>query len=131
MGLVQLRRLESLNTKRKSNAEFLSKGLSDLDWLEVPYVMPGVEHVWHQFTIKVQRSHRDELFKHLNSSGVGARIYYPTPVHLQPAYKSLGYEEGLCPEAESVAKQVISLPVHPGLSRKDLEDIIEAVRKFR
>ena len=131
IGLVQLRRLKDMNEKRESNARFLSKGLSHLDWVEAPYIMPGIKHVWHQFTMKVQAGMRDDLFKHLNSNGVGARIYYPTPVHLQPAYRSLGFSEGLCPVAESVSKQVLSLPVHPSLKKSELSNIIEVIEKYR
>ena len=131
IGLVQLRRLGGLNARRESNARFLSKGLSKLDWIEAPYVMPGVKHVWHQFTAKVQAGHRDDLFEHMNSNGVGARIYYPTPVHMQPAYKSLGYSEGLCPVAESISRQVLSLPVHPELKRSELREILEVAERFR
>jgi perosamine synthetase len=131
IGLVQLRRLDRLTAKRESNARFLSKGLAKLDWIETPYVMPGVKHVWHQFTAKVQAGLRDDLFKHMNSNGVGARIYYPMPVHMQPAYKSLGFGEGLCPVAESVSRQVLSLPVHPELKRSELRDILEVTERFR
>jgi perosamine synthetase len=131
IGLVQLGKLAKMNSKRERNARFLSKELGKLDWVEVPYVSKGVKHVWHQFTIKVQAGVRDGLMEYLNSNGVGARIYYPTPVHLQPAYKSLGYEEGTCPVAESVSKQVISLPVHPTLKKVELNKIVAVMEKFR
>ncbi|MBN2331247.1 MAG: DegT/DnrJ/EryC1/StrS family aminotransferase [Candidatus Aenigmarchaeota archaeon] len=131
IGLVQLGRLAKLNSQRERNARFLSKRLGKLDWVEVPYVSKGVKHVWHQFTVKVQAGIRDDLFEHLNSSGVGARIYYPTPVHLQPAYRSLGYEKGICPVAESLSEQVISLPVHPKLKKAELKRVVEVMEKFR
>ncbi len=131
IGLVQLRKLRKMNESRESNAAFLSKGLGKLDWLEVPYVAKGVRHVWHQYTIKVQAGVRDDLMKYLNSNGVGARIYYPTPIHLQPAYKPFGYHSGLCPVAESLSKQVISLPVHPSLKKPDLKKIIDVMEKYR
>lgn len=131
IGLVQLGKLAKMNSQRGRNARFLGKELGKLDWVEVPYVSKGVKHVWHQFTIKVQAGLRDDLFEHLNSNGVGARIYYPTPVHMQPAYKSLGYEVGTSPVAESVSKQVISLPVHPTLKKAELNKIVAVMEKFR
>ncbi len=131
IGLVQLGKLAGMNSKRDGNARFLSKELGKLDWVEVPYVSKGVKHVWHQFTIRVQAGMRDRLMEYLNANGIGARIYYPTPVHMQPAYKSLGYEEGTCAIAESASKQVISLPVHPKITKADLNEIVAVMGKFR
>ena len=131
IGSVQLRKLAAMNSKRERNAGFLTRKLSGLGWLETPYAPKGVKPVWHQYTIKVDATIRDRLFEHLNSKGVGARIYYPKPVHLQPLYRSLGYEEGICPVAEFVSRQVISLPVHPALGNGDLRRIVAAVESFR
>ncbi len=131
IGLAQLHKLGKLNAKRDYNAHFLSKRLGKLDWLEIPYVAKGVRHAWHQFTIKVSAGFRDDFLNYLNSNGVGARVYYAKPVHLQPAYKSLGYGEGMCPSAESVSKQVLSLPVHPNLKKSELEKIVDVVEKYR
>jgi perosamine synthetase len=131
IGLVQLKKLEKMNKSRDMNARFLTKRLGKLDWIETPNVAKGVRHVWHQYTIKVQAGLRDDFLKYLNSNGVGARVYYPEPVHLQSVYKSLGYGEGLCPIAEAMSKQVLSLPVHPNLKKTELEKIVDVVEKYR
>jgi perosamine synthetase len=130
MGLVQLGKLAGMNSRRERNARFLTRELQKLDWVEVPYVQKGVTPAWHQFTIKVQAGIRDDLFEYLNSNGVGARIYYPKPVHMQPAYQSLGYRGGSCPVAESVCRQVISLPVHPKLKKVELNKIVSVMKKY-
>ncbi len=130
IGMEQLKKLEAMTQRRIRNAEYLTNGLKDVDWLEVPYVPRHVRHVWHQYTLKVPGGRRDDFFKYLNESGVGARIYYPKPSYMQPAYEGMGYREGLCPVSESVARQVISLPVHPMLGRKDLEKIVSTVKGY-
>jgi len=131
LGLVQLKKLSMLNEARARNASFLSKNLEGIEWLNLPQVPPKMKHVWHQFTVKVPEKTRDGFVDYLNKNGIGARIYYPTPVHLQPAYKSLGLRFDPCPVAESVSKKVVSLPVHPGLSREDLHKIVETVKRYR
>jgi perosamine synthetase len=131
MGLCQLRKLGWMNAKRDGNARYLTRNLSGLDWLEVPYVMPGAKHVWHQYTVKVSGGVRDDFMKYLNDNEVGARIYYPMPVHLQPAYQQMGYRRGICPVAESLAGRVLSLPVHPLLKKSELKKIVEVVKNYR
>lgn len=131
IGLEQLRKLPRMTEKRIRNARMLTKGLSGLDWLQVPYVDKKARPVWHQYTVKVAAGMRDGLVEHLNNNGVGARVYYPRPSYMQPAYENFGYKEGICPVAESMAKQVVSLPVHPALKKDDIGTIVETVRKYR
>lgn len=131
IGLAQLRKLQKLNRKREQNAKFLTRHLGKLGWIETPAVEKGAKHAWHQYTIKVPEGLRDGFVSYLNNKGVGARVYYPSPVHLQPVYRSMGYGEGLCPVAESVCKQVLSLPVHPKLKKSELNMIVNTISKYR
>lgn len=131
IGIEQVKKLKNLNRKRALNAQFLTEKLGDVSWLETPHADNNVKHVWHQYTIKVSGALRDDLLDYLDSNGVGARIYYPKPVYMQPAYQEFNYENGLCPVSESVSKQVISLPVHPNLTKSDLEKIVDVVKKYR
>jgi perosamine synthetase len=130
IGLVQLKRLEFMNAKRAANAAFLSKNLNGVGQIETPFVGKEVKHVWHQYTVKMPGGVRDRFFDHMNAGGVGARIYYPKPSYMQPAYQPFGFKSGLCPVSESVSKQVISLPVHPGVGKDDLRKIVEVAEKF-
>ncbi|HDI02675.1 MAG TPA: DegT/DnrJ/EryC1/StrS family aminotransferase [Candidatus Aenigmarchaeota archaeon] len=123
IGLVQLKKLDKLNAKRAENAEFLTSELKDL--VQTPYVSPGVKHVFHQYTIKV--NNRDSLLKKLNDSGIGARVYYPKPIHKQPLYQKMGYRDSL-PVAEKVSSMVISLPIHPALTEDDLNLIVDTIK---
>jgi dTDP-4-amino-4,6-dideoxygalactose transaminase len=81
------------------------------------------------YTISVNKD-RDILLKKLNSIGIGASVYYEIPVHLTPLFRGIGFGEGMFPNAENAARQVLSLPIHPGLSENDMVFIYESVKKF-
>lgn len=127
IGNEQLKKLERFNSARQQNAAFLNEYIQGA---QTPIVPKGYEHVYHQYTIKVPANKRDELIQHLKDHGIGSGVYYPVPVHKQSYYtEQLRYEISL-PIAEEVALQVISLPVHPGLSPADLETIVNEVNTF-
>jgi dTDP-4-amino-4,6-dideoxygalactose transaminase len=73
--------------------------------------------------------HRDGALERLNQAGIGARVYYPLPVHQQPFYRQLGYDE-LLPVAERMSREVLSLPVYPALTRDELDKIVNEVSKL-
>ncbi|MEM5847376.1 MAG: DegT/DnrJ/EryC1/StrS family aminotransferase [Candidatus Aenigmatarchaeota archaeon] len=127
IGLTQLKKLESLNTKRIKNANFLIKNLKNIKEIEVPFIAKNVKHVFHQFTIKTNR--RDELKHFLEEKGIQSVVYYPLPIHKQKLYQELGYKDFL-PVAEKLSKEVLSLPVHPNLTKEDLSLIVESIREF-
>jgi dTDP-4-amino-4,6-dideoxygalactose transaminase len=126
IGRVQLRRLPDWSATRRRNAEFLSCALAPLaehTRLRLPCVGPGALPVWHQYTVRAPR--RDELVATLAAQGIPAGVYYPTPIHRLPAY---GLELDL-PHTESAAREVLSLPVHPGLSPGQLERVAGGVER--
>ncbi len=126
IGLAQLRKLEHFNRIRQANARYLSEHLRGVI---TPYVPPDRTHVFHQYTIRVPGGKRDALRAYLKERGIGSEVYYPVPIHQQRLYRNLGYN-GHFPEAERAAREVLSLPVHPGLSPSDLEAIVAAVNEF-
>lgn len=128
LGQGQLERLDAHNAARRRNAAALSAGLAGLPWLRLPVEPPGHHHVYNQYTVRVLDD-RDGLARHLNAQGIGTRVYYPRLIPLSPAYQRLGFL-GRYPQAEMLTRQVLSLPVHPGLSGDDLEWIIESVVHF-
>ena len=127
IGLAQLGRLEDFNRRRQANAEFLSARLKGVT---VPLVPTGRTHVFHQYTVRVPDGRRDALRAFLQERGIGSEVYYPVPVHRQRYYTGeLGYQVDL-PETDKACQEVLSLPVHPGLSEADLEAIVSAVNEF-
>lgn len=127
IGLAQLNKLNKFNEQRQTNAKFMSENLKGV---VTPYVPEGQTHVFHQYTVRVPDGKRDALRTHLQENGVGSEVYYPVPIHQQTYYvNELGYNDSL-PETEKAAAEVLSLPVHAGLSASDLETIVYAVNEF-
>jgi perosamine synthetase len=131
IGLIQLKKLDGFNTKRRENAQLLSNGIRDIKGLTVPYVDENVKHVFHQYVIRVEDSYpmdRDELAAHLTEKGIGNAVHYPIPICRQPFYLKLGYGEQKCPNTEDACKQVLSLPVHPMVNREDIEYMLAVLK---
>jgi len=131
LGIAQLERLNGFNEARISNADYLTRKLKGIDGITTPRTIKGVKHVFHQYTIRVNGTFptgRDKLAEILKEAGIGTGIHYPVPVHKQPMYKKLGYKDNL-PVAEKVAKQVLSLPIHPSLTTKDLNYIANTIKE--
>jgi perosamine synthetase len=125
LGEVQLRKLPQWNEQRRQNAAYLSTRLKNVI---TPKVREGYDHVFHQYTVRIPQD-RDGALQRLNERGIGARVYYPLPVHQQPLYLKLGFEESL-PEAEQASREVLSLPVHPSLSAEELDKIVSEVSRL-
>ncbi len=123
IGRVQLRKLPGWTSTRQANAEFLNKNLQGV---VTPYLAPGSTHSYHQYTIRIpggSSEKRDAFMAGLTAKGVGSGVYYPTPIHRLPSF-NLTLD---LPEPELLAKECVSLPVHPSLSQADLETIVAAV----
>ena len=123
IGLVQMDHIEAWNEARIQNAEVLS---SLITAVETPRVRIVDRSVFHQYTVRVTGD-RDAFAKRLNDGGVGTGVHYPIPIHQQPIMQKLGLGGVECPVAEAAARSVLSLPVHPSLTREDLEYIAEQV----
>ena len=128
IGLAQLNVIDEFNKKRNDNANYLNEGLSDIDGVITPYARENSRHVYHQYTICVEKGNRDDWIDILTENGIGTGVHYPIPLYNQPIYKKLGFT-GSCPNAELAASSVISLPVHPSLTKDDLDLVIGAVKK--
>lgn len=128
IGVAQLKKIDGFNQKRIDNANYLTKELEDIDGIATPKVLDRVKHVYHQYTIKVEIGDRDEWVKFLNESGIGTGIHYPIPIYKQELYVELGYDDEL-EETEKAANSVISLPVHPCLSKEELATIVKVLKE--
>lgn len=120
IGRVQLGKLDDWTVQRRANAAFFD---AELRGVVVPAVDPRAVHVYHQYTVRIAGGDRDGFAAELHERGIGSGVYYPTPVHRLPSF---ALELDL-PETARAAAEVLSLPVHPALSRGDLERIVETV----
>jgi dTDP-4-amino-4,6-dideoxygalactose transaminase len=133
IGLAQFAKLEQANEKRRANARFYREALEDIPGLVLPQELPGRTHVWHQFTLRVTaecKVSRDGLAEELGKRGIGTAIYYPLPIHQQVWFQKLRGDWGRFPVAECLCQEVLSVPVHPKLSKEDLEEVAEAVKEI-
>ncbi len=123
IGVEQLRKLPAYNARRRKNAARLSAALDDVPELTLPTEPPGRRHVYHQYTVRCPD--RAALRDHLDERGVDTAVYYPTTIPDQPAYD--GYDPAV-PTARRLADEVVSLPVHPGLTDEEVDRVAAAVR---
>jgi dTDP-4-amino-4,6-dideoxygalactose transaminase len=121
---VKLRHLERWNEARRAVVDQYNQLLAG-SCVERPAEMPWARHVYHQYTIRTNG--RDSLQQALLRKGIQTGIHYPVPVHLQPAYASLGYGRNSLPESEKAAGQVLSLPLFPELTKDQIEMVAQAV----
>lgn len=126
IGMIQLGRLAEWTQRRRDNAAYYNANLTTV---QNPFVEPGYGHVYHQYTVLVPEPlERDAVLKQLHDAGIGARVYYPTPIHKQPVIQDNPiYNEVHLPETEKACQRVISLPVHPLLTQEERAYIVEKV----
>ncbi|MDY0386648.1 MAG: DegT/DnrJ/EryC1/StrS family aminotransferase [Methanolobus sp.] len=127
IGMVQLKKLPKYTSRRQHNAKLLTQSLRDIEGIQCPTIKDGCKHVFHQYTIRTQN--RDALAEHLMNKGIGTGIYYPIPIHRQPYYKELGYNDSLL-VTEKASREVLSLPVHPGVTDEDIDIISTVIREW-
>ncbi|HUW54996.1 MAG TPA: DegT/DnrJ/EryC1/StrS family aminotransferase [Planctomycetota bacterium] len=125
---VKMKHLREWNDTRRRLADYYTEEFSTVDEVTPPHVEGGGEHVFHQYVIRVPR--RDELQTYLKHRGVATRVFYPVPLHLQPCFKSLGGKPGDFPEAERASREVLALPIYPGLTMEEQDYVIESIRRF-
>jgi UDP-2-acetamido-2-deoxy-ribo-hexuluronate aminotransferase len=125
---VKLRYLEEYTHQRNDVADFYDHALVDVKGVIIPARDKRSTHVFHQYTLQVER--RDELKLFLEHRGIPTMIYYPVPLHLQKAYHNPGYGEGSFPVTEKLSKTVISLPIHTEMKPSELEFICDAIKNF-
>lgn len=133
LAIPQLAALKTTTARRRANAARLVEGLGDVAGLRLPSQLPGRQHVWHQFTVLLTDGapvDREEFVARLTEGGVGSGIYYPRLVFDYDCYRNHPRVRAAeVPVAASVARRVVSLPVHPRLSDDDLDTIVTTVRE--
>jgi dTDP-4-amino-4,6-dideoxygalactose transaminase len=123
----KLKLLNKWNDRRREIASFYNDALNGLP-LKTPTEAEWAHHVYHLYVVRSTR--RDELFKYLKEKGIGCGIHYPIPCHLQEAMKKYGYKEGDLPQTEKIAKEVLSLPMHPHLREDDTLRVVKTIKEF-
>jgi dTDP-4-amino-4,6-dideoxygalactose transaminase len=125
---VKLRHLPNWQRLRQAHAAEYTRQFSQTPGVMPPIVPEGYEHVFHQYTVRVEQ--RDALQQTLSERKIGSAVYYPVPLHLQPLYASLGHKPGDFPHAEHAAEEVLSLPTYPELAAEQRARVAETVSEF-
>ena len=129
---VKFPHLDKWSDERAKRAAFYSKLFAETDFsfaVEPPLVRPDGRHIFHQYVIRVPE-HRDALAGHLKDKGVGTKVYYPVPLHLQHCFEYLGYRSGDFPESESAALETLAIPIYPELTEDQQRYVVESIRSF-
>jgi dTDP-4-amino-4,6-dideoxygalactose transaminase len=124
---VKLRSLENGNQLRRSHAAHYDRALAGIEEVITPTKAVFASHVYHVYAIRVQD--RDEVIRFLGDKGIGCGVHYPVPIHLQEAYRGLGYGPKAFPIAERCAAEFVSLPIFPELTSAQLTSVVQAVRE--
>jgi UDP-2-acetamido-2-deoxy-ribo-hexuluronate aminotransferase len=126
---VKLNYLDDYTRARNRVADQYDLLLSSLGFLTIPSRSKNSTHVFHQYTLRVEKG-RDQLKKHLENHGIPTMIYYPVPLHLQKAYRKEKYPEGSFPVTEKLSKTVLSLPIHTEMTEDQVQYIASVIADF-
>lgn len=127
---VKLKHLDEYHRARQEAAAWYDSTLTGIEGIQLPVRSSFSTHIYHQYTLQVHPSKRDDLKQWLQDKGVPSQVYYPLPLHLQRAYRDLGYLEGDLPVSENLSRSVLSLPMHTELEKIQLEYISDQIRRF-
>ena len=127
---VKLKHLEAYHAARQKAAAYYDQALADIEEIRIPARSEFSSHIFHQYTLKLDPEKRDKLKQYLSEKRIPSMVYYPVPLHLQRAYRDLGYQEGDLPVAEALSGQVLSLPMHTELEEEQLAFICQQIAAF-
>lgn len=127
---VKLKHLDEFNKSRRDVADKYDSAFAGCGALITPNRMSYSSHIFHQYTLRIRNGKRDEMKKFLELNGIPSMIYYPGPLHLQEAYRNLGYGENDFPVTSALCKEVLSLPMHPDMDPEQIDFITVKVLEF-
>ncbi|NLW22611.1 MAG: aminotransferase class V-fold PLP-dependent enzyme, partial [Tissierellia bacterium] len=132
LGISQLKKIDKFLRRRKEIATKYNEYLKDIDGIILPYQEEFSKSAWHLYVIQLElekfKVGRREIFEALRGENIGVNVHY-IPVYYHPYYNRLGYEKGLCPNAERLYERIITLPLYPKMKDKDIEDVVDALDK--
>ncbi|MDE7312356.1 MAG: UDP-4-amino-4,6-dideoxy-N-acetyl-beta-L-altrosamine transaminase [Eubacterium sp.] len=126
LGCSQMKKLDIFLARRRELSQRYDKAFQDCPRIITPYQLPGTESGWHLYMIQVAGCDRKKVFDVLRANGIGVNVHY-IPVYFHPYYRQNGYRDVCCPKAERIYRQLLSLPLYPGLTDGQQEEVIQAV----
>jgi len=133
LGISQMSKLYGFLKKRREYAELYNQAFMNTEGLLIPHQLNDTNSAWHLYVIQMEleklKIDRREFFEKLRAVNIGVNVHY-IPVYYHPYYKALGYQKGLCPNAERLYERIITLPLYPKMTKQDIEYVIEAVKRI-
>lgn len=129
LGVSQMDRLPEFLEKRKQIAKRYNEAFAANEQIQLPYQKEGCDNAWHLYVIRIKNGKRKEVFEKLRVAGIGVNVHY-IPVYQHPYYRTHGYAEVTCPNAEEYYKECISLPMYPDLKEEEQEYVIKKVLEY-
>lgn len=127
VGVEQMKKIDKMNILRRKQAAYLNKYLKDISEIEIPLQARNCKHVYQMYTIKLRKGNRDMFVKKLKKKGIEASVHFDPPVHLQSFYvKSYKHKKVDLPVTEKLSKSIITLPMYPGMKKKQLDYIVKS-----
>ncbi|CAM3530246.1 UDP-4-amino-4,6-dideoxy-N-acetyl-beta-L-altrosamine transaminase [Marinicrinis lubricantis] len=132
LGVSQMDKLDTFLARRRDIAAYYSKEFSSVAGVIIPYQLPYSDSAWHLYMLRMQMDlftvDRKQIFNALRAENIGVHVHY-IPVYYHPYYRELGYAKGLCPRAEHWYEEVLTLPLFPGMTDRDVQDVVQTVKK--
>jgi len=132
LGTSQLKKVDKFVELRRKYVAMYNEAFKDIDEIITPFQHEDGQSSWHLYIIRLKldklTASRREIFEALQQQNIGVNVHY-IPVHLQPYYQQLGYQKGICPNAEKLYEEMITLPLFPAMSEEDVNSVIEAVKR--
>jgi dTDP-4-amino-4,6-dideoxygalactose transaminase len=129
LGISQIARINDFKIARQEIFNYYFSELNEIELIELPFRESFADPVWHLFPIKVNNGLRNKLHKYLLDNDIYAQVNY-VPAYYHPVFQKMGYKRGLCPISEEFYQEELSLPIHPGLKRKELRKIVKVIKNF-
>lgn len=132
LGTSQLKKIDKFVELRRKYVAMYNEAFKDMDEIITPFQHEDGQSSWHLYIIRLKLDKltvsRREIFEALQQQNIGVNVHY-IPVHLQPYYQQLGYQKGICPNAEKLYREIITLPLFPAMNEEDVNDVIKAVKR--
>lgn len=126
--IIKLKYLKEWNLKRQKLANYYNRKLQEIPLITRPYIERGADSVYNLYVIRTAK--RDKLMQYLSSKGIKTGIHYPIPLHLQQSLSDLGYRKGDFPIAETMCREILSIPLYPELTTFQQDYIVESIKEF-
>ncbi|WP_249660250.1 UDP-4-amino-4,6-dideoxy-N-acetyl-beta-L-altrosamine transaminase [Lysinibacillus fusiformis] len=129
LGLSQMNKIDTFIQQRREIATFYTEALQDLEGIIVPQQLKGTNSGWHLYMLQLEGISRKFVFEQMRLSNIGVHVHY-IPVYWHPYYRKMGYERGLCPNAEKWYEKALTLPIHPNMTVEELSIIVSNIKEL-